>query len=96
MRASDITSLSEYRKRLREHHNRLKETGRPLFITSNGETDAVVLSPKSYDDLRDKIELLESVAAVERGVLEMEAGKSRPAREALRDLAARHGLVLDR
>ena len=52
-RSTDITSLTEHRKNLRDHFRQVRETGRPLFITTNGETNAVVLSPEAYDALAD-------------------------------------------
>ena len=40
-RSSDVTSFTEHRQRLREQLRRAGETGRPLFVTTNGVTDAV-------------------------------------------------------
>ena len=57
MKTDDIQSLSTHRAHLTEHFKRVRETGRPLFITSKGRTTAVVLSPESYDDLAAKAEL---------------------------------------
>ena len=58
---SSSTSLSEYRQRLRDHHAQFQKTGRPLYVTTNGEAAAVVLSPQAYDALADKAELAESL-----------------------------------
>jgi len=51
-RSEDITSFKEHRANLRSHFDRARETGRPLFVTSKGHPDAVVLSPEAYDDSR--------------------------------------------
>lgn len=95
-RSTDITSFSEHRRRLREHFNQCRETGRPLFVTTNGEADAVVLSPEAYDRLAEQAEFAEQLARLDRSMEEVRTGKTRPAREAVREIAAELGLELDR
>ncbi|MDQ3521204.1 MAG: type II toxin-antitoxin system Phd/YefM family antitoxin [Gemmatimonadota bacterium] len=46
MRTDDIQPLSEHRAHLTAHFQHVQQTGRPLFVTSNGRTAAVVLSPE--------------------------------------------------
>jgi PHD/YefM family antitoxin component YafN of YafNO toxin-antitoxin module len=94
-RSTDITSFSEYRQHLREHHDRLKQTGRPLYVTTNGETDAIVLSPKAFDELMDKAELAESLREIEEGLEDVRAGRVRPFREAIRDIGRKRGLTIE-
>jgi len=86
-RSTDITSFTEHRKRLREHISQVRETARPLYVTTNGKVDAVVLSPDAYDALADKAELAESLARLERSVEDVRAGRVRPATQALREIA---------
>lgn len=95
-RSNDITGFSEHRRHLRAHLLQVRETGRPMYITTNGKTDAVVLSPDAYDALFDKAELADSLAMIERSVDDIEAGRTRPAKTALRQVAKELGLNLDR
>jgi len=95
-RTTDITSFTEHRQHLRDHFEQVKETGRPLYITTNGETDAVVMSPAAYDALADKAELLESLAMLDRSMEDIQAGRTEPAKEALRKIADELGLKLNR
>jgi PHD/YefM family antitoxin component YafN of YafNO toxin-antitoxin module len=95
-RSTDITSFTEHRRRLREHFQRIKETDRPLFVTTNGETDAVVLSPRAYDELADRAALAESLALLERSMEDVRKGRTRPAKQALLDIAKELGLDLKR
>ena len=95
-RTTDITSFSDYRQRLRECLDHVKATGRPLFITTNGEPDAVVLSPEFFDELTDRAELPEILAMIGRSEADLEAGRVADAREGLRRLAEKHDLNLDR
>jgi prevent-host-death family protein len=96
IRTSDITSFTEHRQNLREHFNRLKTTGRPLYVTTNGETEAVVLSAKAYDELADRADLAGTLEMIERSEKDIKAGKTRDARESRRVIAKKHGLTLDR
>lgn len=94
-RSTDITTFSDLRQHMRERFDRLKETGRPLFVTSNGEPDAVVLSPEAFDSLSAKAEIAEDIKAVERGMEDVRAGRVRDYRQAIRDIADRLGLKLE-
>jgi PHD/YefM family antitoxin component YafN of YafNO toxin-antitoxin module len=95
IRSTDITSFTEYRQKLREHHDRLKKTSRPLYITTNGETDAVVLSPELFDDLADRAELPEILAMIARSETDLEAGRAAPVSDVRTQLADRHGIQRD-
>jgi len=95
-RSTDITSFTEHRRKLRSHFRQVRETGRPLYVTTNGTTDAVVLSPEAYDALAEKAELAESLALIERSAEDVREGRTRPAKKALRKLARELGLKLDR
>ena len=95
-RSTDITSFTEHRKRLREHLLLVRETGRPLYVTTNGKTDAVVLSPEAYDALADRAELAESLALIDRSMEDIREGRAQRAKPALKKLAEDLGLKLDR
>ena len=95
-RSTDITSFTEHRRHLRDHLRRVRESGRPLFVTTNGETDAVVLSPEAYDALADRAELAESLAMIDRSAEDVRSGRTQPAKPALRKIADELGLKLDR
>ena len=95
-RSTDITSFTEHRQHLREHLRRVRETGRPLYITTNGQANAVVLSPEAYDELADKAELVESLLMLDRSTADIQAGRTESAKEALKRIADELGLTLDR
>lgn len=94
MRTDDIQPLSEHRAHLTAHFRRVQETGRPLFVTSNGRTAAVVLSPEAYDRLVEQAELASNLALIDRGMQDVAAGRVREARAGIEELARRHGLSL--
>ncbi len=95
-RSTDITSFTDHRRYLRDHLRQVQETGRPLFVTTNGETNAVVMSPQAYDALADKAELAESLAMLDRSKEDIRTGRTQPAKSALKRIADELGLQLNR
>jgi|HubBroStandDraft_6_1064221.scaffolds.fasta_scaffold496886_2 prevent-host-death family protein len=96
MRAEDVMPLTEHRAHMTSNFQHVQETGRPLFVTSNGRTAAVVLSPGAYDELASKAELADHLLLIDRGIEEVKAGRVRDARDGIRELAKKHGIRLDR
>jgi PHD/YefM family antitoxin component YafN of YafNO toxin-antitoxin module len=94
--SSDTISLSDFHSRLRDHLAHSKATGRPLFGTSNGQTDAVVLSPATFDQLMGQAELAKSLATLDRSAEDVKAGRTRPAKTGLRQIADELNLTLNR
>ena len=95
-RSTDITSFSEFRAHLRDHLNQRKTTSRPLFVTTNGETEAVVLSPAAFDELTEQAELAKSLATLDRSMKDVKASRGQPLKDAVREIARELGLKLDR
>ena len=95
-RTKDITSFTEFRAHLRDHLDERKSTSRPLFITTNGEAEAVLLSPSAYDALIDQAELGKSLPDLDRSMDDVKAGRGMPLKEVVRKIAAELGLKIDR
>lgn len=93
---NDATSFNDYRRNLREHHVRLRCSGRPLHVTRDGHADAVVLSPSAYDELAERAELVQALSMIARSEADLQAGRPFDARAALREIAGKYGLPLDR
>jgi len=95
-RSTDITSFTEFRAHLRDHLDQRKATSRPLFVTTNGETEAVVLSPAAFDELMDQAELAKSLALLDRSMEDVQAGRGKPLKQSIRGIAKELGLKLNR
>jgi len=92
MRTKDITSITQHRDHLRDHLNQVNATGRPMFITNkSGDTEAVVMSPKTYDNLMEQTELLRSLEMLDKSMAQVKAGKGKDLQKALRDIAKEIG-----
>jgi prevent-host-death family protein len=64
----------------------IAERREPLIITQNGEAKAVIQDVASYDETRQTLALLKLLAL---GAQDIEAGRTRPAREVLQELRAK-------
>lgn len=65
------------------------ESTEPVYITKNGYGDMVIMSMKAYEE---KMYLLDVYAKLAEAEEEVRAGNTTDARQALRNLRAKHGL----
>lgn len=82
----DINSLSNFKRNTSDFLERLRETKAPLVLTLNGVSELVVQSAEGYQQLLDRVEYLEAVAGIRRGLEELAEGKAVPAIAALEEL----------
>jgi prevent-host-death family protein len=92
IKTQDIRSLTDFQRNAREHIDRLRETRRPMVLTVNGRAEVVVQDAEAYQELLDRLDRAEAIAGVNRGLVSMRRGESRPAGEALDDLRAELGV----
>jgi len=57
----DIQPLSEFRSKIAFYFDKVKKTRRPLIITQNGKSSAILLDVSEYQSMVDKIEVLEDI-----------------------------------
>ena len=88
----EVRSVTEFQRNIKGYVGRLKKKRTPLVLTVNGRAELVVQDARSYQELLDRVERAETVAAIQRGLKEFEEGKGRPAREALEELMSKHGI----
>jgi len=89
---SDIHPLSEFQRGAKAFLARLKETKAPMVLTVNGKAAAVVQDAESYQQLLDKVELLESIVGIRKSIEEFEQGEGMPLKEAFQQLQEKYGL----
>jgi prevent-host-death family protein len=64
----------------------LTEKREPMVITQNGEAKAVIQDVASFEETRQALALLKLIAL---GIQDIDAGRTRPAREVLAQLRSR-------
>ncbi|MBF2020301.1 MAG: type II toxin-antitoxin system Phd/YefM family antitoxin [Hydrococcus sp. C42_A2020_068] len=84
--ARDINSLSNFKRNTAEFMQQLKQTGAPIVLTVNGVSEIVVQSVEAYQKLLDRIEHLETLEGIRKGLDEKARGEGKPALEALEEL----------
>jgi prevent-host-death family protein len=89
---NEIHSLSDFQRNTKSYIERMKELKSPVVLTVNGKAELVVQDAASYQELLDRVERAETVAAVRRAMEEFDRGEGRPAREALEELRNKHGV----
>ena len=65
------------------------ESNEPVYVTKNGYGDMVIMSMKAYEEKMYLMDVYSKLAAAED---EIQAGKESDARQAFRELRARHGI----
>ena len=87
----EVRSVTEFQRNIKEYVGRLKETKTPLVLTVNGRAELVVQDAESYQEMLDRLEQAETMAALRRGLKDAEAGRMIPPDEAVKKLRAKHG-----
>ena len=91
-----IDSLTNFKRQTADYLTRLHRTGEPVVLTVNGKAEVVVQDAGAYQKLLEaaaKADREETIAAIREGLADMKAGRSKPARAALRTLARKYGIA---
>ena len=76
IQTQNIHSLTDFQRNTSGHIKRLQASGMPEVLTVKGRAELVVQSAESYQALLSKLELYESATAIDRGIKDMEAGRT--------------------
>ena len=87
--ANDIRSLNDFKRNTSKLLERLKKTGTPLVLTINGRAEVVVQDAEAYQEL---VQRAETIEGLQRGLADVKAGRTKPAREVLNRPRRKHGI----
>jgi hypothetical protein len=87
-----IHPLSDFLRNHKAHVARLKETRTPEVLTVNGRAELVVQDVESYQSLLDRLQHMETLAAIRGGIASAERGELKPAEQVIAEIRARYGL----
>ncbi|HEY6270568.1 MAG TPA: type II toxin-antitoxin system Phd/YefM family antitoxin [Terriglobales bacterium] len=87
----EVRSVTEFQRNLKGYVGRLKEKKTPLVLTVNGRAELIVQDADSYQELLDRLERAETVAAIREGMEQFERGQGVPLQQAERRLRKKHG-----
>ena len=89
---SNIRSLTDFQRNVKNHLRRLRKTGKPEVLTVNGQAELVVQSATSYQKLLDDLDVLQTLKGIRRGLDQARNGHGKPMRKFLQELARSHGI----
>jgi len=72
LRTASAKPLTEVRRHTSEVFDGVRASKQPLIVTEHGRSAGVILDPETFDLLRDRLEILEEIAA---GEMEIAAGQ---------------------
>lgn len=87
--SQDIESLSNFKRHTVELLGRMRRARRPVVLTVNGKAELVVQDVESYQRLLELADRMETLEAVEAGLKDVDAGRTKPARQVLAKLRAK-------
>jgi prevent-host-death family protein len=77
----DIHSLTEFKRDTSRLVRQMKRARRPVVLTVNGRAALVVQDAAAYQRMLDRLERMEAIAGIRRGLEQVQRGESRPAEE---------------
>lgn len=90
--SQDIHSLSDFKRHTSEFLEQMRGSGRPVVLTINGKTEIVVQDALSYQQLLERVDHLEALAGIKRGLSDVEAGRVTPLRQFESEFREKRGL----
>ena len=88
----DIQSLSNFKHNTSSAITQMKQTGEPIVLTVNGQAEVIVQDAKSYQQLLEKIEKLEVIAGIKKGLADIESEQTRPTTEFIDEIQQKYGI----
>ena len=88
----DIHSLSDFKRNTTNFIDQMRGSGHPLVLTINGKAEIVVQDAASYQKLLERMDQLEALEGVKRGLADAMAGRVTPLREFEKDFRKKRGL----
>ena len=90
--ATDIQSLTAFRRASGGFMRQLRKTKRPLVLTVNGKAAAVVQDAAAYQRLLDIAARADVYEAIRQGLDDVGRGRTRPAKEVFDDIRRQHAI----
>jgi PHD/YefM family antitoxin component YafN of YafNO toxin-antitoxin module len=88
--ATDIHSLTDFKRRTASYIEQLKQTGHPLVLTLNGKAELVVQDAVSYQRLLDVLDQVEAIEGIRKGLKSVQEGRVRPVEEVFEEIRQEH------
>ncbi|MEP6755395.1 MAG: type II toxin-antitoxin system Phd/YefM family antitoxin [Chthonomonadales bacterium] len=91
----DVQSLTEFKRNTSDYLDQMRETHSPIVLTVNGKAEVVVQDVESYQKMLERLDLLDSIEGMRRGLVDMKNGNTRPAKEVFEEMFVELGITKD-
>jgi len=88
----DIHSLTDFKRNTNDFVRQMNETKTPIVLTVNGKAALVVQDAESYQTMLERLEQMDAIEGIRRGLEQIERGEGRPAEEVFAAFRTRHGI----
>jgi len=88
--ATDIHSLTDFKRRTAVYIEQIKQTGHPLVLTLNGKAELVVQDAASYQKLLNMLDRVEAIEGIRKGLKSVQEGRTRPVEEVFEEIRREH------
>src|SRR5438270_7650488 len=90
--SKDIHSLSDFKRNTSEFLDRMRDSGHPLVLTINGKAELVVQDAAAYQTLLERVDEMEALDRIKRGLADVEAGRTTPLKQFEREFRKKRGI----
>ena len=90
--SEETHTLSDFKQNTSELLNQMRGSGQPLFLTIDDKAELVVQDAQSYQKLIDRVDELEALEGIRRGLADVAAGRVISLREFERRFREKRGL----
>ena len=90
--SKDIHSLSDFKRNTSDFLDQMRGSGHPLVLTINGKAEIVVQDAAAYQKLLDRVDELETLEGIKRGMADVAAGRATPLGEFENEFRSKHAL----
>ena len=87
---TDTQPLTAFRDHPEEFLQQLKTTHRPITLTVDGKPQVVIQDAAEYERMLDLLDAADVRESIRLGLEDVEAGRTRPAREVFAELRAKY------
>ena len=87
----EVRSVTEFQRNIKDYVGRLKKKKTPLVLTVNGRAELVVQDAESYQEILERLDRAETLAAIRQGREQFERGEGIPLAAAEKRLRKKHG-----
>jgi prevent-host-death family protein len=88
----NIYPLSEFQRGAKAFLEKLRGTKEPIVLTVNGKASVVVQDAESYQELLDRLDILETSVGIRKSLQEFEQGKGIPLDKAFEQLRTKYDI----